>query len=385
MRVVIVERVERLEIPGRSRVRFEAAVRHVDGRPEIVWIEVPRDVDSDADERGDAWICAFLPLAVSRGEPLRVALPVDAALVENLERVMDIWRGWDPALAPVPLECETASAGREGSADAAFFSGGVDSMFTVLRGRSELPDGGRVDLRRLITVHGFDIPLAARSAFRRLAARHRRFAKARGLELVPVATNLRDTRWAEADWATLAHGAAFAAVAHALGPGLRSVRLAASSGFRDLRPWGSHPHTDPLFSSSRLAIVHDGPEVRRLDKLAYVARDGAALATLRVCWRSRTDRNCGRCVKCLRTLAGLELLGARAGATSFHPDAWSLEYLETVRIDGPWDVRELRDLQELAGRTGRWDIHRAIETALEPRPRTPWWNRLRRKRPRVGG
>lgn len=382
---MIVEGVGRREVSGGSRTRFEATVRYDDDRAETVWIDVPRDSGSDADRRGDAWICALLPLAVTRGEPLRSTLPVDPGLPGNLGRLMEVWQGWDPALAPVPLECDTAPAGRRGAADAAFFSGGVDSLFTVLRDRSALPERDRIELARLVTVHGFDIPLSARAAFRRLATRHRRFADARELELVTVATNLRETRWSEADWATLAHGSGFAAVAHALAPDIRSVRLAASSGFRDLRPWGSHPHTDPLFSSSRLAVVHDGPEVRRLDKLALIAGDAAALAHLRVCWRSGTDRNCGRCVKCLRTLAGLELLGARGGATSFHADAWSLEYLETVRIDGPWDLRELRDLQELAARTGRWDIQRAIETALEPPPRSPWWSRFRRKRPRVGG
>lgn len=382
---MIVEQVVRREDRGRARSRFEAAVRYADGRTETVWIGVPVDAGSDADRRGDAWVCALLPLAVLRGEPIRCALPVDAALLDNLERVMAVWRGWDPALVPVGLECETVPAGPAAEVDAAFFSGGVDSTFTVLRDRDGLPDADRIGLDRLITVHGFDIPLGERAAFRRLEARHRRFAETRGLTLVPVATNLRETRWTEADWATLAHGAGFAAVAHALAPELRSVRLAASSGVRDLRPWGSHVRTDPLFSSSRLEIVHDGAEVRRLDKLARVAEDPAALADLRVCWRSRTDRNCGRCVKCLRTLAGLELLGVRGGAASFPMDAWSLEYLETVRIDGPWDVRELRDLQELAAREGRWDIHRAIETALDPRPRSPWWSRFRRKRPRVGG
>lgn len=382
---MIVEAVVRRDEPGRGRVRFEAAVRYDDGRRETVWVGVPPEAESDADARGDAWVCALLPLAVAGREPLRSALPVDGRLLENLGRVMEVWRGWDPALVPVEIECDTASPGAAGTADAAFFSGGVDSMFTVLCERDRLPATEGVELDRLITVHGFDIPLAERAAFRRLETRHRGFAEARGFTLVPAATNLRETRWTEADWATLAHGAGFAAVAHALAPGIRSVRLASSSGVRDLRPWGSHPHTDPLFASSRLAIVHDGAQVRRLDKLARIAEDPAALADLRVCWRSRTDRNCGRCVKCLRTLAGLELLGARSGATSFHPDAWSLEYLETVQIDGPWDVRELRDLQELAARIGRWDIQRAIETALDPGPRSPWWSRFRRKRPRVGG
>ena len=382
---MIVEGVKRREIPGRSRVRLEAGVRHDDGRRETVWIEVPDGTPSDADERGDAWACALLPLAVTRGEPLRIAAPVDRGLLENLGRLMEVWHTWDAALAPVELECETVAVDGAGSDDAAFFSGGVDSLFTLLRDRSALGPGDRVDVGCVVTVHGFDIPIGARAAFRRLEASHRGFAEDRGLELLPVATNLRQTRWAEADWATLAHGAGFAAVAHALAPRIRSVRLAASSGFRDLRPWGSHPHTDPLFSSARLSIAHDGPEVRRLDKLALIATDAAALATLRVCWRSGTDRNCGRCVKCLRTLAGLELLGVRSAATSFPPDAWSLEYLETVEIDGPWDVRELGDLQELAARTGRRDIQRAIETALDPRPRPTWWGRFRRKRTRVGG
>ncbi len=381
---MIVRNIRRVRSPDGERARIEAQVRYGDGRVEVVWIEVPPRLAPE-EPGGDAWAAAFAPLAVSLGEPLRIAASVDSTLVANLGRVMEIWHGWDPSLEPVSVECDALASRPGGDADAAFFSGGVDSLFTLLRERGGLPAGDHVDITHLVTVHGFDIPVGARKAFGRLERRHGRFAETRGLTLVPVATNLRDTRWAEADWATLAHGAGFAAVAHVLATRLRSVRLAASSGFRDLRPWGSHPHTDPLFSSSRLRLVHDAPEVRRIDKLATIARSPEALAVLRVCWRSRSDANCGRCVKCLRTLAGLELLGARGAATRFRPDAWSLEYLETVEVEGPWDVRELRDLREMAAQQGRWDIQRAIDTALDPPPRPTWWSRFRRKRPRVGG
>ncbi len=364
-----IDRIQRTRGTRADRLRIEARATCADGAVDHVWFEVPERIEGDLHDRGDPWAAALLPLAFVRSEPLEIDAAVDETLLEHLRDVQEIWSGWHPDLAPIPIVAPVADApgvrGR-GSRDAAFFSGGVDSFFTVLRDRHTLPAEDRADIRELVTVWGFDIPLSRPGAFDRIRERHQRVARRLEVAFLPVATNLRQTLWAEADWATLAHGAGFAGIGHLLSGRFSTVRLAASSGYRDLRPWGSHPHTDPLFSSSRLTIVHDAPEVRRLDKIAQLVHHPIALENLRVCWRSASDRNCGRCIKCLRTLAALELLGMGGNTPTFPANAWSLEYLEGVRPEGPWDVRELRDLQGLAAELGRWDVQTAIETALNP-------------------
>lgn len=368
MRVGRLERDGSPERPG--HLRLAARVAYDDGGAETVWFDVPETLGDRVTRRADPFLVALLPVAVTRHEPLRIASgAVDPVLPARLRELMRLWACWDPGLAPVPLEAETGEGpgpvgGADEPVDAALFSGGVDSLYTASCDRQGLPPERRVRIRDLLTVHGFDLPLASRAAFDRVRARHERFAERRGLRSIAIATNLRRTRFADADWATLAHGPALAAAALALGPGLRTVLIAASSGYRDLRPWGSHPLVDPLLSTSATRFVHDGAGIRRLDKLREVCRSESALSVLRVCWESETEENCGRCLKCSRTLLGLELLGARGRAPTFAHVRLDLDRIASLRPESPFDIRELEDLRALAGERGRAEIEAAVEAAL---------------------
>jgi hypothetical protein len=139
-----------------------------------------------------------------------------------------------------------------------------------------------------------------------------------GITFVPVVTNLRslDDYEFRVDWMWHAHGAVFAAIAHAFTGAFRRVLLASSYDAEHLTPWGSHPLTDHHFSSTALELVHDGEELTRLDKLRILTGWPKGLDSLDVCyfWRQRASGeapNCGRCEKCLRTLAGLIAVGVR--------------------------------------------------------------------------
>jgi hypothetical protein len=239
----------------------------------------------------------------------------------------------------------------------------VDSFFTLLRDRSALHPLRRVQIQDLVTIWGFDIPLSNPEAFARLRARFQRLAAATGRELLDVATNLRETRWREVDWGEVGHGCALAAACHALEGRLSRVLIPATGGYRDLHPWASHAMTDPLLSSGGLTFVHDGASARRIDKLETIVTSEGALAELRVCWRSETDRNCGSCPKCLRTRLALQLLGAK-GASGFSPAPPDLAEARRLHCTWSWDYRELRDLVELASLRGRGDIVRALESAM---------------------
>src|SRR5262249_41290566 len=161
----------------------------------------------------------------------------------------------------------------------AFFSGGIDSFYTVLRNRRGA-EGLPTD--DLILVRGFDYPLEQAEAFERHRKRMSEVADALGMELVHVATNLRCTRLSVASWGDLWHGAALSSVGLALERRYRFLLLASTSKYSELVPYGSHPLTDDLMSTRSLRVLHDGATATRLDKTQYVAQSPLAVEHLHV-------------------------------------------------------------------------------------------------------
>jgi hypothetical protein len=352
-----------------SRARLGGEVRYDDtGASEWYWFDVPATCASALSRDGTPWLAALLPLAVTLKQPLRIALPVDPHLLRQAREIMQVWRSWYPALSVVPVEAE--SRPQSGSTPArdhcsvrragAFFSGGVDSFFTALRPRPDMEP----PIDELVSVWGFDVPLEHADAIARLRHRFAGVARDLGLGFTDVATNLRSTRWRESDWATLAHGCALGAVALALESRYANVMIAATGGYRDLHPWGSHPLTDPMFSTTETGIVHDGAAFTRTEKTRLLATSPVAMRELRVCWRSGTDVNCESCSKCYRTMLILELLGALPECATFSSDAVDLRAAERVLCAQPWDYREFRDIHALALAVGRTDIARAVERTV---------------------
>ncbi|CAN5784369.1 hypothetical protein BH23GEM9_BH23GEM9_29120 [soil metagenome] len=371
-----ISRIEIQDSPvtrGRVRLRGEVAYTSNGGGTEEYWFEVPQELASGLSTSGNPWLISLLPLAAALHEPLQVPLPVDAELVENASQVMRIWQAWYPQLAVVPLEV-TAGGGERPAASrtAALFSGGVDSFFTALRPRESAPPAERGEVDDLITVWGFDIGLDRPEAFARLGSRHREVARELGKRYVEVATNLRTTRWGRTPWGPLAHGCGLAGVALALEGCYGRVLIPATAGYRDLHPWGSHPLTDPLLSTAGTRFVHDGAAHTRIQKTALLISSPVALRSLRVCWESQTEENCGRCRKCHRTMLILELLGALERCTTFPQSRVDLRRAARVYCQQSWDFREYRDIREFALQVGRPDVARAVASAMRRSRRRTW-------------
>lgn len=364
----------------RAAIRFSLPA---DGGAGDLWYEGPGTPD-DVDCSCTPWAVALAPLAFHLGADLEMPEAVDPRVAAGLESVFGTWSRWygKPRVrlrAPVAAEGPTTPVGSEdGQRLAAFFSGGVDSMWTAL----DQPTPA-ADTRDLITVHGFDIPLSEEQAFNAIAARFAPWARSWGGTLVPLRTNFRLAPTGAVPWGELAHGCALIAAGLLLSPRYDVVRIAATGGVRDPHPWGSHLQTDPLLGSSRTRIEHHGAEATRWQKVERIAADDAALSLLRVCWRSQSDRNCGHCSKCLRTMALLELFGALQRAPTF-PDRLPLDRLARVHVAEGWDVREFNDLDEQATLRGRPDLARTARRAMRRtrrRERMLRWIRLISKTP----
>jgi hypothetical protein len=97
-------------------------------------------------------------------------------------------------------------------------------------------------------------------------------------------------------------------------------------------PFGSSPVVDPLYSSERIEICHDLLVLTRTGKVACLADQRPDLLPyLRVCFAGDHIENCGRCGKCLLTMASLVAAGALEQATGF-PSHIDLELLRSMSV-----------------------------------------------------
>ena len=290
----------------------------VDGAP--LWFETS---DLEWTPAPEALASALLIPALHHRRRLRLSEPLDEVWSGNAVQLLAILRGWwgyprwtpeSPAFADAAAADAPGAGPDAGPSDhaptALFFSGGVDSFHRLLRGST------RIDW--LVTLRGFDFPLDDRVRAEAVEGAARTIAAATGTRLVLVRTNVRehplvrDTPWERT------HGGVLAATAHLLGPAAARALISTSTpGDLDI-PYGSHWSIDPLWSSSRTTILHEGRGGRRIDRLRAIAAEPLVREHLRVCWQNRAPvGNCSRCAKCLLAMLILEECGELAHSRAF--------------------------------------------------------------------
>jgi hypothetical protein len=298
--------------------RLSCEVRRPEREPFVLWFEFPLEFRAFSSPSSyDPFLAAALLPAMIAGCDIRVEGacsrmllasargPIQAQLLSwfpegPFEKINIISEESDPS----PLK----DTNRKGC----FFSGGVDSLYAVIR-QAEVTE---LRLTDLITVHGFDIPLRDRELFRQALANCRRAASDNHMALIEASTNVREFMDKFGSWGMM-HGAAMAAVGLSLSAGFSDFLIPSGSGPQT--PWGSHPDFDPLWSNGRARFVHDIAGIPRRDKIAYIiSRDKQVLTYLRCCWENREGLyNCSSCEKCLRTMMGLYLAGVQKDAVTF--------------------------------------------------------------------
>lgn len=265
--------------------------------------------------RGDPFLAAFLPLAMAAQEPLEIDAPVSALLGDSVPSIMAVYRAWW-GMSPTAVRTAHIDVERTDGAVGLFFSCGVDSFHSLLKNH-DAHSGARNRISHLVTVHGFDVPLADTSLRRSLRESVARVAEATSTKAVTVTTNLRTFADPLVDWGAY-HGAALASVGLALGGALGKCLIASTYAYEHVRPWGSHPLLDPMWSTEQTAFVHDGCEARRVQKLERLGRSPVALQTLRVCYKHAAgEYNCGQCTKCLNVMLALLHMGALEHSATF--------------------------------------------------------------------
>ena len=324
-------------------------------KPEQYWFEVDKKYKDDISITGNPWLVCLIPLAVTLGEPIELCCPVDKVLFKNVQELMKIWKSWYSHLHIVPIEAELLDVSElvNGKKVVAFFSGGVDSFFTILR-----PENNNIE--NLITVHGFDVPIENVNAFIRMEKSLDKVAREIGSNLVSVTTNLRKTSLEKAGWGQLYFGSTLASVGLFLEPMYKKVLIASGGEGFALSAWGSHPLTDPLYSTSRMEVVHDSLAITRMQKLEFISNFKIAQNHLRVCWQGRSYENCCACPKCYRTMAALSVLGVLDKFPSFRTNTFDISKASRIYLHKP-DKPFFEQIMKVAEENNIKDILLAIQ------------------------
>lgn len=293
-------------------LELSVRLRWIGGETRL-WVRGPAVVAGPGDDL-NPWVPLALVLAMRRAEPLLVDGPVSERLLHALPEAQEMLSAWNPWLTRIVVRATAlADLGSPAPGRAAAFSRGVDSMYVaaVPRPRAEtlthLVFGDDLEPRYGAATRHAHVDLA-REAARRL-----------GRELVVVSSNAREVCAGVVDWED-AFGPALVALFGAASGACGHALIPSATDYLVQPGHGSHALLDPLWSTERLAVAHSSLSRGRAEKVAWLAEHRPDLVELlHVCFREDAPVNCGRCRKCLHTMAALHAAGALGRARLFPP------------------------------------------------------------------
>jgi len=198
------------------------------------------------------------------------------------------------------------------------YSGGVDAQFSLFANIALNPT--------LVMVRGADVYFTPEDdkAWQLMDSSLNKTASALGVEKITIESSFKvslahwnlskkfGTLVADNYWHAIQHGPALIGL---LAPiaykrGCKSIIISSSFSYKDpmrVRA-GSHPALDESIRFFGCRIKHCDFTITRQEKLAHICKsqlEAANAIPLRVCWQTRTGKNCCLCEKCLRTIYGL--------------------------------------------------------------------------------
>jgi len=203
-----------------------------------------------------------------------------------------------------------------------FFSGGVDSVMTLINRKSENQD--------LITIWGADVDIKNEKEWKVVENFVKEYGKDYGLKNIIIKSNFRKIysthklnkvygekmqgNW----WYNMQHGLALITlgVVYAYKNKIKTIYIPSSYHVKNTNVrCASYPTIDEAvrFGGSG-NVIHEGFQYSRQDKVSllvdYVRKTKEKLK-LRVCWEGDEGNNCNHCEKCIRTIVNLILEGEK--------------------------------------------------------------------------
>jgi hypothetical protein len=136
---------------------------------------------------GDPFLAGFLLPCMYEHEDLKIEAPVSRVLLDNIYNIQNIMSGWYPELSKIRIIWDSFTnfslKDDNKAVSACFFSGGVDSSYTLLKHKHTIT--------HLILIHGFDIKLNNKELWSEALNSNQKISREFGKSIITVKTNIR--------------------------------------------------------------------------------------------------------------------------------------------------------------------------------------------------
>lgn len=313
----------------------------IDDSHDIVWFKVDRKYkDFLCTERDDAYLIACLNYAMLHGHDIECESPITEsllfkintylipALIENNPHFHNVQISCDVATDTLPCAGFVATG----------ISCGVDSLHALSEhSHSKYPTHNITHLTfNNVGSHGEGA--YASELYHKRIVKPKQFAKEYGYEFVWSDSNLMDVV-KQNHFKTHTYSSMFPVFCLQK---LYSKYFYASGGYKfnefklsdaPLLCSGAYEMLSlDVFSTPSLKIYSEGLGLTRLEKLKEVVKYAPSYKYLNVCLED--GDNCSKCEKCVRTLLGLDAVGA----LDFYHDVFDIEYYKTHKA---WYLQQL--------------------------------------------
>jgi len=368
---------------GATTARAEARVEWEDSaRPPLtLHFEVDGPGREDLAPEPEAFFTACLVHAAHHGERrILVEGALCPRLAEGAVAAIDLLRRWYGSFGRIEIEAAQGPRTlrpRSPARSALFLTGGVDSLHLLGTNRERFDADHPESFVDCLSVQGHLGAGSDRSPWgARMLIFLETMASESGLSLISIRTNLWDL---DPDLEILSDeslSSAIASTAHLFPGRWNSVTIASGRDIAREIPRGTHPLLDPLYSSSAVEIRHPASPVTRFERLRALAGFRPGLESLVVCmaYPEPPYLNCGRCEKCVRTMACLAALELSPRAKQFPPGDVRPEAIRAIDI-GPHEEAYWNDALPSLRANGRRDLAAAVEEKLEEYRRAEAWHR----------
>lgn len=323
---MIIKNITSQWIGGATVLSAEINHDNSDGKHQPLWFRI-EGINKPPLELGDPFLAGLLLPCMLEQEDLEIESPVSNSLLINILNVQDIMSNWYPELKKIKIKSPVFyddHINNNRDLIACFFSGGVDSLYTLCSHLKEVT--------YLILIHGFDISLDDEKLWNKTLQNTRTVAEEMGKKIITIQTNIREVAdkrysklWKEKHskknsswWPSVLFGSSLASAGLCLQENLDIILISSAGRSREkLLPWGSHPDLDKFWSTEKLKFTHDELE-KRINKIKYLSKYPLFLKNLRVCYSKNIENiNCGICEKCIRTIVAMELSGIKPSGDTF--------------------------------------------------------------------
>lgn len=302
----------------------------------------------------EIFLTASIIPAMWMNEDITVHGKVSNKLYNNFDKIQNIMCGWYPESHKISVNTQLSDFKHtdSGRGIACFFTGGVDSFYTLLKRIHEIDT--------IIYVHGFDAWLHETEYLSMVSKRLNMVAKEMNKKIIEVESNIHPFGDKYVNWGFHYFGSALASVAMLLSKNIKKVYIASGKDYKNLIPCGSHPDLDYLWSTENVELVHDGCESTRMEKIKSILNNKSVMNHLRVCFdRTNGLYNCSVCEKCLRTMITLHSLGCLDQCKTFEKLDTSL--ISNIRIEKNTLLYSIENYNELPDGEIKYSVKIAID------------------------